>query len=210
MGARTKVLATALPLALLLSGCLFSVKGYRVSSPTMSPGKTVTVTLDIFPTFHSAESRKGWPFIIFLQEGDAAGQLTLPSTGRVFDKTTNFGTEPRALPKDNVLRDEILNDERCLEYRPILDDTNWSKAVFRTQNEVNIKDRGNKVAKTTFPTKLPSSATNLPASLNWVLIVGTWMDSSPGMDGTPGVPEETDDIQCTSAIQSSYALQAGP
>lgn len=203
MSKKLRLVAALGAMALLLSSCLFSIKGFSVSRRTIGPGDTAVVTLKLYPTFNSASALKGVPFLIVAQN-DVLPQMTYPSTGRKFDVKENYGSAPRSLQMDNVMRDLLIAEETpCGGYDEITSGA-WNKVVFRTEGEINVKNKVNKVALTKIPMKLPGTTdmTDIPALL-YVVISGVWRDNPDA--GTVGTPDAEDSFDCNSAIFSDFA-----
>lgn len=203
MGYKIRLVAAVSVMALLTSACLLSIKGFSVSRKTIAAGQKAVVTLQLFPTVNTSENLKAVPFVLVGQE-DFAPQMTFPGSARVFDAKENYGSAPRALTKDDQMRDALMATSACGDY-PVVDDADWVKTLFRTEGKVNVKNRVNKVALTKIPMKMPNGA-DLDSSIaiNWVMIAGMWADDSE--NGTVGQPDTEDAFFCTSMVQSNFAV----
>ena len=202
MSKKLRLVAALGAMALLLSSCLFSIKGFSVSRRTIGPGDKAVLTFKLYPTFNSTTNLKAVPFIVFTQL-EILPVMNFPSTGRRFDIKENFGGAPRPLVVDNGLRDYMVNGDGCGGYDEITSDGSVVH-VFRTENPVNVKNKVNKVALTKVPMKMPNGAdmTDIPA-VPYTAIMGLWQDDPEA--GTPGSPDPEDSIQCYSALHSDFA-----
>ena len=201
MSKKLKLVAALGAMALLLSSCLFSIKGFSISRRTIGPGDKAVLTLKLYPTFNTAAGLKAIPFIVITQL-DILPTMTFPSTGRTFDIKENFGNAPRPLQVDNGLRDYLVA-EGCSGFDEITSSGSVVN-VFRTEDQVQVKNKVNKLALTKVPMKMPASAdmTDIPA-VTYVVIMGLWQDNPDA--GTPGSPDSEDTFQCGSALHGDIA-----
>lgn len=203
---RARLSAVAAAVTLLMSSCLLSIKGFTVSSPLIAPGGKVVVSLHLFPT-QKARPRehptKAVPFIVVAQSASAP-QMVLPATGRIFDTRSNYGRSPRPLFKDQAMRDVLVNGAFCEDF-PVLSDPEATKVLVRTQSQITIRNKVEKVALSTIPMKLlKGTDTGDATSLHWAMVAGMWLDNRE--EGTRYEADSQDTFICTSTIQSNQAM----
>jgi hypothetical protein len=201
MGKRVRLVAALGVVALLMSSCLLSIKGYSVSRRGIAPGQKAVVTLKLYPYVDVTTNLRAVPFVLVAQL-DNSPALGFPGTGRVFDTKENYGGAPRSLQRDDQMRDVLIDGSACADY-PIVDDTDWLKTLFRTENPVNVKNKADRVALTKIPMKMPGAADMENVfTVEWAMIAGMWSDNPE--DGTIGQPDAEDSFFCTSSIQSNF------
>jgi hypothetical protein len=202
---KNRVLILAVAAAVLLSGCLFSIKGFRFSALRVRRGEKVIARLTLAPTARivGADERGRVFILVHIPDTPDSPDLNVVRPKR-FDIHDNFNG-PRRLVKDEALEAQIFahgnNCERYFgEFAENYDASEWD--ALTTERVVRTRDEFLKTAETRIGIKAPEGASHGAVVINFY--AGAWTDD----DEIEG-PSPEDDIGCLTSVESTLAVGNG-
>jgi hypothetical protein len=203
MRSRLRLVAFVGLLGLLATSC-FTLRGFSFSKAIVDPGEKNILNLRLQPGVEESTDQglnRDYPFVIL---GLSRPSASDPAFIRVvkprrFDVGGNFGG-PRALQRDDGLRDLILANNWCSGFDVVSSDsTLW--LLFRTGSQVNDRERVGKYAMSQLGLK-PAADTTLGVG-QLQIVVGGWIDDEDGL-------AESGEVFCNSAADTSMLINQPP
>jgi hypothetical protein len=198
-----RVLILAVAAAVLLPSCLFSIKGFSLSSLRVKRGDKVVARLTLAPTARTAGDERARVFILVYISKSEGPDLKVVRPTR-FDIHDNFNG-PRRLVKDPQLEGQIFaHGNNCEQYLggfgETVDASDW--VALTTERRVRTNDELLKTAETRIGIGAPEEAAHGAVRLHFY--AGAWNDS----DEIEG-PSPEDSISCMTSAESTIAVGNG-
>jgi hypothetical protein len=199
---RTPLLALALTVALLMSGCLFSINGFSWSALRVLQGKKVIARISLNPTDSNPTKARVFILVYHSDGGTSDSDTNLNVvTPMVFDKEGKFGG-PYTMQKDQALEQEIMTEDLLCphfagDFWDDTDDAHW-QAVTTTKG-VQTHGKFLKKAIAQIGIKASGDAPNGGELVSFY--AGAWRDED-GVDG----PSEDDPLTCLSSLETLLTI----
>ncbi len=200
---KNRVLVLALIAAVMLPGCLFSIRGFSFSALRVKLGGKVIARLTLAPTAATDGDERGRVFILVYIPVDPDGPDLKVVRPTQFDIHGNFGG-PRKLVEDPLLEEQIFaHGGQCDSYLGDFaedDGSNW--VALTTETPVRTQDELLKTAETRIGIKAPQNAARGARRLHFY--AGAWTDN----DEIEG-PSPEDDIGCMTSVETILVVGNG-